>query len=503
MALTKQHLKETDTERSPLLHNNENIQTGNNISIQSTNGTHEDSKCSDSQNSPPYSVTRVKVVMGIAMALYAVSQGPISQIMSQYLMWRIGRDDPNYANISTSGANTSACDSDDKTNSSSTSSDKYDQLQAQVSDMMEYLSYVNSLTAMVMAIFISSSSDYVGRRTTFIIAFTGMSINMILQTLIVCFHLPLWIYYIAVGIGGLTGAWFSVVISFLSVTADITKGTSSRVLWVTIVAAMFNVSSAGSVICIGFIIQDSNYELAISITCVSVILAYIVIVVFLPETCPKPEEKAKYNPIVGIKQLLSFFIFDGTLRKKLTFSVLLLMFLLVAMKDGSLDVMDTLYQLHQPFCWSPSMIGYYKALKQGCSQFLMVFLLKFLQTCGIKDDYIALVGLLFQTGQFVLEGLAATTWQLLLVPVIGIQGYLVIPTLRALMSTLAAPDKQGALFGSICVVEALGAFVSSALYNSVYSATVFTFPGSVYLVMAGCNLLAFFLFFVYLKVKED
>ena len=100
------------------------------------------------------------------------------------------------------------------------------------------------------------------------------------------------------------------------------------------------------------------------------------------------------------------------------------------------------------------------------------------------------------------EGLADTSWQLFLGPVVGFSGTLTVPTIRSLMSFKAGPQDQGAIFGSICIVETAMSFMGNSVFNTIYSNTVDTFNGAAYLAMAGLCLATFLLFFVYRLIES-
>uniref|UniRef100_K1S1V1 Proton-coupled folate transporter n=1 Tax=Magallana gigas TaxID=29159 RepID=K1S1V1_MAGGI len=69
--------------------------------------------------------------------------------------------------------------------------------------------------------------------------------------------------------------------------------------------------------------------------------------------------------------------------------------------------------------------------------------------------------------------------------VVGGGAVLALPMIRAIMSRMTSPDKQGALFGGIAAIETACYIVGSLIFNPIYSHTVSIFRGYVYVVMAG------------------
>ncbi|XP_056005243.1 solute carrier family 46 member 3-like isoform X3 [Ostrea edulis] len=62
---------------------------------------------------------------------------------------------------------------------------------------------------------------------------------------------------------------------------------------------------------------------------------------------------------------------------------------------------------------------------------------------------------------------------------------LTLPMIRAIMSRMTSPDKQGALFGGIAGIETACGVIGSLTFNAIYAHTISFFRGTVFIVMAG------------------
>ncbi|CAG5134256.1 unnamed protein product [Candidula unifasciata] len=58
---------------------------------------------------------------------------------------------------------------------------------------------------------------------------------------------------------------------------------------------------------------------------------------------------------------------------------------------------------------------------------------------------------------------------------------------RTILSQQAAPSEQGALFSSMACTEAVASMVSSTVYILIYNATIETFKGATFIVIAGMS----------------
>ncbi|VDI46967.1 Hypothetical predicted protein, partial [Mytilus galloprovincialis] len=72
----------------------------------------------------------------------------------------------------------------------------------------------------------------------------------------------------------------------------------------------------------------------------------------------------------------------------------------------------------------------------------------------------------------------------------GILKMLPIPLIKAILSRVVHPDKQGALFSNVYLIETVCQVCASTLFNNIYHQTVTFYKGFVFFVTAGFPLLA-------------
>ena len=88
-----------------------------------------------------------------------------------------------------------------------------------------------------------------------------------------------------------------------------------------------------------------------------------------------------------------------------------------------------------------------------------------------------------------------------LLPVIGVFAFLMVPMIRAIMSTMTPIDKQGSMFASMAVVQIISSIAGVPLGNEIYSATLYFMNGFVFLVLAFFCLIDFVLLVINLRLK--
>ncbi|XP_012939425.1 proton-coupled folate transporter [Aplysia californica] len=377
-----------------------------------------------------------------------------------------------------------------------------DELESEASDLNLNYSYALSGPALIICLFFGGFSDTFGRRPLLIISTLGGLIRMILNMVIVKFNLPLWVFYIGSAVDGLSGSFYTMLLAIFSSIADVNPEKTSRVFWIAVLTAAMACDTSIFSIVTGFLI-DSQGFFSPSILCAgATAVAFLGSLFLFPETFPVTEKRAPFSVFGNIKRISGFFLFTGTIRKKLTFALCMAIFFFSVMNVLGLNKIDPLYQLHEPFCWTSLEIGIYLGARLAGQFLLGLVLLRLLQLC-IKVELIALLGAFLQAGSYVVEAFVIKNWQFALVPVIGILGTTVVPIVRGIASSLADSKDQGAIFSSIAVVEVLCLVVSNTSLLKVYSATVATMPGAVYLLLAAYSAAAALLLIVFLCVRVE
>lgn len=203
-----------------------------------------------------------------------------------------------------------------------------------------------------------------------------------------------------------------VLIAFCAIVADTNETTVQRILWLTIINVLSSISTAVSSIISGIAIKELGYFQTSVFLAALCALCFLIPLVFLRETKPNQEIRT-LNFCKNVGKVFGFFLFDGTLWHKLTFITCLSMFFFAVINEFGVTAIDTLYQLHRPFCWSSKLIGYYSALKTGGGYFLAMALMAALKS-RVKMEYIGILAAVSQGASFCFQAFVKTTWQFFL-----------------------------------------------------------------------------------------
>ncbi|CAG2234791.1 unnamed protein product [Mytilus edulis] len=114
-------------------------------------------------------------------------------------------------------------------------------------------------------------------------------------------------------------------------------------------------------------------------------------------------------------------------------------------------------------------------------------ILKILQTCfkNIKDELVVIFGLLSSVASYIIFGLSTTDHMIYESAGVGILKILPTPLIKAILSRAVHPDKQGALFSNIYLLDTVCTIFDPPLFNNIYHHTVTLHKGFVFFVMAG------------------
>ena len=76
------------------------------------------------------------------------------------------------------------------------------------------------------------------------------------------------------------------------------------------------------------------------------------------------------------------------------------------------DDISTLFLLHKPLAWGPSLIGIYQSMTQVVNIIILLVLLPILVAFRLPDTVTILIGTAFTCITLVANGLVRTTWEM-------------------------------------------------------------------------------------------
>uniref|UniRef100_UPI0037E90665 lysosomal proton-coupled steroid conjugate and bile acid symporter SLC46A3 n=1 Tax=Semicossyphus pulcher TaxID=241346 RepID=UPI0037E90665 len=426
------------------------------------------------------------------IALYAFSSFLIYPLVQQYVYRRIWEQLTN--NTYPVSDNTSRC----ATNSSQPS--YHEEAQRQASLFSLYTELFSTIPSLVVTLMLVAYSDRGGRKITIIMPLIGTLLYTLTFLTVSFFELNLYLLIGSSILSSLFGGLGTFLGGCFAYIADLCEDGKQKTLRMAGVDMMIGLLSGVASISTGYFLRAAgfNWPFVTSALCQCLILFYAIFI--LEETVKKPPTDAinlEGSPQPSaLKQVIHgvYHLFAGASRRRTTVLVLLLLiFLSFSFAYIGGVSLITLYELNKPLCWTEILIGYGAALSST------VFLTSFVGVsaftyCGAPQLLIVLFGILSVSSGMILLGFTKTTLFMFLVRIPMFLAVMPYPVLRSMMSKIVSKSEQGALFACLCFLESLTSNVSSAVFNSVYAATVKWYPGFVFLLSAG--LCAIPLFFV-------
>eukprot|EP00794_Sanderia_malayensis_P007895 gene7895-8749_t len=305
-----------------------------------------------------------------------------------------------------------------------------------------------------------------------------------------------------------------------SYMADVTEKSSKRTMRMAILEGIMFISGAPAGLISGYILQNLGFgPVFITTGCMSgAMLIYICCILPSPKQILEPgdcERKSgteeiqqssseeeempivntrvneapslepnnvSLNPFVHLKTV--YLVIGSGNRSKLLIPLLLSFgFSLIAI-SGELYI-TVLYTKHRPFNFSPEQIGYYMVFLSVARGIGAIVLPQIAVRCCRWSDYILIsFGLLSQTANYLLVGLANSKLMLYLVTISGIGIGVATSGIRSLITKQVDNNSYGSALAAIEFMDAFGAFLGNIISNSIYNGTIATFSGLAFFILA-------------------
>lgn len=419
------------------------------------------------------------------VALYAFSSFLIYPLVQQYVYRRLWQELTNTTYPISD--NVSRC----AENISSNHSSYHEEVQRQASLFSLYTELFSTIPSLVVTFMLVAYSDRGGRKITIIMPLIGSLIYTLTFLTVSYFELNIYLLIGSSLLSSLFGGLGTFLGGCFAYIADLCEDGHQKTLRMAGVDMMIGLLSGVASISTGYFLRAAgfNWPFLTSAMCQCLILLYAIFI--LEETVKKAPDDAVLldgSPqCSAFKQMIygSYNMFARASRRTKTVLVLLILifcsFSFAYMGGISLI---TLYELNAPLCWTEILIGYGSAL--STTVFLVSFIgVSALTYCGVPQLLIVMMGILSVMSGMVLLAFAKTTLLMFIVRVPMLLSIMPFPVLRSMISKIISKSEQGALFASLSFLDSLTNNVSSAVFSSVYAATVAWYPGFSFLLSAG------------------
>lgn len=361
--------------------------------------------------------------------------------------------------------------------------------------------YFNLLNAVLVFVTVSTFgtlSDYFGRKPFFCIAQLGYALKSGIIAAVIYFNLHIAWILLAYGIDGLCGSVYVVSMCTYSSTADVTQRSGSRILAIALMEMVLGVGKLTTQFGNGYFIQEYGYFYPMLTATAGTLFSFLFTILAFKETNVQRTRQQHPTCAKLISRYIGFYVTTGSKKDRRIFWLCLLVFVLVEISLQGRSDPVVLYQLGSPFCLSSEVIGWYDAVSILLWYILGLLMLKPLQFC-MSANTVSCLGIVSSAAMFVVTGLAPSTLWIFLAVGFGFIMVLPKPVLRALASSKASETEQGAIFAGLQSSELFCKMVSSPVSLSIYSASLDTMKGLVFLCLAGIDGLAL-IFMIYLTL---
>lgn len=269
-----------------------------------------------------------------------------------------------------------------------------------------FFSIALGVPAIISNIVLGSYIDRIGRKALMIVCVLGTLFRVIVMFIGISTKWQLGLFILGFIAEGCSGYFINFFESCHAYVADITKIGNGRSVGMASVAFMMGGGMALSMLLSGFLIQFSGFYSTLGLAAALLIIAFLGIMILLPETMTEETRSKETSIVVHIKNVFSFYTKQTGEKRWRYFVVLAAFFFMYTTMTGRYGV-ETLYQLNMPFCWSPMKIGIYGGIRGILQDAAGLLSVKLLRTC-LSDVILSIIGTISATGYQVILALSTS-----------------------------------------------------------------------------------------------
>ncbi|CAL1536293.1 unnamed protein product [Lymnaea stagnalis] len=393
-----------------------------------------------------------------------------------------------------------------------------------VSTIELYLILTSFLVAALPILIIGPAMDRYGRKIGFIFPITGTMLRQVAYIVVIYkSYSPYWLL-IGHFCDGIGGSFAGMITAIFSVISDITVPGKQRSFRITITEALQTISaSVGQIVVAQWIKVNYRhpalYGLGLSSLCL------LLTIFALPETSRTPRLVA---PVPGIRSGFCLICCKGTwkvltsclqmIKKSFTMytrdvsggkggkrlgkrRIVIAVFTLTVAVNFSLPGVQILYLMKYPLCWGATKLLTFGGVSMICNWVAILILLTLMQRIfNMTDRHVAIIGVVSSAASCLFMSLAVNDVMVYEVAVLNIMTRSIIPMLRSVITSLADPTDQGAVYAGMGCIETIGASLFSLTANRIFYVTLATWAGLIFALFACLMVIALVLLIV-LNVK--
>ena len=297
-------------------------------------------------------------LIGPVVCLYFFGTISSYYVLIEYTNKYWKEEEYSKVNLSLS-VHTSACD----TNVSQLISDTENSATSKASEWVVYYSIAAGVPSVFANLILGSYTDAFGRKFLLTIGIAGTFLRLGITAVVIFLEADLVYLLIACVVEGLTGQHAACLAVSLSYISDITIPGKARIMGMIIIEVIIGISLSTASFSSGFMVESLGYEWPMFINAGLLALALVITLTLLPETFNEKLRRKDKSAIQVLKVVFQFFTQNDEKNNRWKYQIILLCHALTNMSYLARIPTETLYQLALPFCWSPTKVGVYAAVR--------------------------------------------------------------------------------------------------------------------------------------------
>ncbi|XP_075720546.1 proton-coupled folate transporter-like [Rhinoderma darwinii] len=373
---------------------------------------------------------------------------------------------------------------------------------------------IMSLLSIVPALILGAWSDMGSRRVGMILpcVFSVVSGGLYIAIYHVKSMTVYW-SFAAAALIGISGGHVSMFLSVFSYLADITES-MNRTFRIGIAESMIFLGGTFGFLLSGTLLEHSTFTILFGVYCSCNFFGALYVLLWLKESKPlnsfnrlheeyhvedetcdeskKINKPAKKSILTYIKDSFNTIVQKREGQNRLKIYLILLCVFLINLCNVGEQSISLLFISYPPRSFNNELYGWYTASKMLISGICLICTFHWLLK-HIRETSLANIGVTMRTVSFLLMAFSTTKWMVFLSGVIHAPSGYTIAVLRSTSSKIAYPNEQGALFSIMASVETICLLIGAAIFNGIYPATLSTFPGMCFVIMATFQIITFVL----------
>ncbi|XP_045187628.2 solute carrier family 46 member 3-like [Mercenaria mercenaria] len=358
-----------------------------------------------------------------------------------------------------------------------------------------YYAVAAGVPAVLSNMVLGSYTDAIGRKFLLAVGIIGTCLRLSIAAVTIYLEADIIYLLIACFVEGCTGQYATTLQVGLAYIADITKPGRARILGIIFVEFVIGVGLSGASLAEGYMVEWKGYMFTFASMAAVLVLTLLFMIFLLPETLTK-EHRHRDKSCVGLLKIsLSFFVDNDSENRRWKYQLVLLIHALCNISFLSRLPTETLYQLASPFCWSPTKIGIYAAIRTLVIMFVGLGSVH-LFSRFIDEIWICMIGTVSYGAAFFWTAFVDNDLEYYIIIAVGCFGPLSTTMQRSILSHLTPPERQGAIFSAVGTLEVVTSLLANVMTSWIYAATVSYMRGLVFLTVGGFDAICIVLLIV-------